>query len=269
MKIGFLGLGNMAQMAISSLISANVLKASEIFGTNRSKSKLEKVKKKLGITTFDSNEELFDACDIVVICVKPQQFQEAIEPLKGAVSESHIIVSFAAGISLEQLRKYMPIGHLVRMMPNTPIKVNCGVIAYAYEETGVTHDRVLQYYFSCLGDLIYVPEDEMFEAFTVAAASGPGFLFELMIYWQEWLADHGFTEEVARQIVVKTFLGTAKLASIDTIHSLEELQAQVVSKNGVTSSGLDSIRKLEIERALRVSFEKAVLRDKELQKILI
>ncbi len=52
----------------------------------------------------------------------------------------------------------------------------------------------------------------------------------------------------------------AQSAGID----IEELQARVTSKKGITAAGLNSMRELEIERALRVSFEKASLRSKEL-----
>jgi pyrroline-5-carboxylate reductase len=43
--------------------------------------------------------------------------------------------------------------------------------------------------------------------------------------------------------------------------------AKVASKKGITQAGLESMRELEIERALRYSFEKAALRNQELAKI--
>ena len=47
---------------------------------------------------------------------------------------------------------------------------------------------------------------------------------------------------------------------------VEELQHKVTSKKGITAAGLQSMRELEIERALRISFEKAALRNRELAK---
>jgi pyrroline-5-carboxylate reductase len=47
---------------------------------------------------------------------------------------------------------------------------------------------------------------------------------------------------------------------------LHELQERVVSKKGVTAAGLESMRELEVERALRYSFEKASLRDQEIAR---
>ncbi len=87
-----------------------------------------------------------------------------------------------------------------------------------------------------------------------------------MLYWQEWIEGYGFDSELAKKMAVQTFLGAALQAEGSNGQSLETLQAKVVSKKGVTMAGLDSMRELDIERALRVSFEKAMLRDRELGK---
>ena len=108
-------------------------------------------------------------------------------------------------------------------------------------------------------------EDE-FDALMIACSSGTGFVFELMMYWQEWLEEHDFTPEQARMMAVDTFLGASLLAKHHHDLTIEELQSRVTSKKGVTAAGLQSMRELEIERALRISFEKADLRNKEMSK---
>ena len=65
-------------------------------------------------------------------------------------------------------------------------------------------------------------------------------------------------------MTIETFLGASLLAAQSAGIDIEELQARVTSKKGITAAGLNSMRELEIERALRVSFEKASLRSKEL-----
>jgi pyrroline-5-carboxylate reductase len=133
--------------------------------------------------------------------------------------------------------------------------------------------------FKPLGYAIKLDEGDQFEAFSVAASAGVGFVFELMIYWQEWLEERGLDAATARNITVQTFLGTAELAARSgagqsapagqapqTPQSLDELQARVTSKKGITAAGLESMRELEIERLLRYSFEKSALRDRELSQ---
>jgi len=88
----------------------------------------------------------------------------------------------------------------------------------------------------------------------------------MMMYFQDWIEERGFEPDVARKMVVETFLGAAKLAAVNPDQSLEDLQNKVTSKKGVTAAGLESMREFEIERALRYSFEKAALRNQELAK---
>ena len=111
-------------------------------------------------------------------------------------------------------------------------------------------------------------DEDQFEAFMIACSSGTGFVFELMTYWQEWIEEHGFDPEVAKVMTIETFLGASELALKTPDLSLEELQSRVTSKKGVTAAGLESMRELEIERALRVSFEKAALKNKEMARIV-
>ena len=125
-------------------------------------------------------------------------------------------------------------------------------------------DMFMDRMFKPLGLTVRLDEGEAYEAFTVATSAGVGFVFELMIYWQEWLEERGIDSELAQNMTVSTFLGAAELARQASPQSTGDLQAQVTSKKGVTSAGLLSMRELEVERGIRYSFEKAALRDREL-----
>src|SRR5690606_33928190 len=204
----------------------------------------------------------------VVLATKPQDLAQAVEPISMAFSDRQIVLSLAAGISIEKLEKLIPSTKLfARVMPNTPIKVRKGVIGYALSESAEIYDEDILNILNPLGLVVSIPDGESFQALTVAAASGTGFLFELMEYWQDWIEGYDIEPEVARQIVTQTFLGTALLAEKQDQMSFEDLQTQVTSKKGDTFAGLESMRELEIERLLRLSLEKALLRDTELSKL--
>ncbi|MCB0355886.1 MAG: pyrroline-5-carboxylate reductase [Bdellovibrionales bacterium] len=267
-KVGFIGAGNMSQSIISSLVNSNILPKQNILLSNRSEKKLERVVKELGVRPVASNEELIEESNIIIIAVKPQDIVHAVEPISSSFAPDDIVISLAAGISLEKLKKLVPqVKNWVRVMPNTPVSIEKGVIGYCKLNESESTSAVVEDLFSSLGDVEKVTEGEMFEALMVATSSGVGFVFELMLYWQEWLEEHGFTPEKARNMTVQTFLGAALLANGDAQKSLQDLQNKVTSKKGVTAAGLDSMRELEVERAMRYSFEKAVLRDRELAKI--
>lgn len=266
-KLGFLGCGNMAHVLMTSMVKSGTVDPKDIWASNRSPRKLENAVNTLGINKADSNDELLEKCDIIVISVKPQDYQDAIEPIASQFEEDHIIVSLAAGISLLALKKlFYKSSNLIRLMPNTPAKIGKGVLGIACAHTATHLRPLMESLFSAAGEIVHVEEGEPFEAVTVGAGSGVGFVFELMLYWQEWLEEHGLSPEEARLVTVQTFLGASELASASESMSLDELQRKVVSKKGVTAAGLDSMRELEVERAMRYSFEKAVLRDRELGK---
>lgn len=266
-KVGFIGAGNMSQAIISSLLCSQILPKQNIFLSNRSEKKLKKVSGELGVQAVSNNEELVEKSHVVVIAVKPQDINDAIEAISSAFNEKQIVISLAAGIPLQKLKKIVPqVNNWVRVMPNTPVSIEKGVIGYCLLNESESTSALVESLFSASGVVEKVDEGEMFEALMVATSSGVGFVFEIMQYWQEWLEEHGFTAEQSRRLTVQTFLGTSLLADGESQKSFEELQNKVASKKGVTASGLDSMRELEIERAIRYSFEKAVLRDRELAK---
>jgi pyrroline-5-carboxylate reductase len=266
-KVGFIGVGNMGQAIIKALLTSSTLNASQILVTNRSFGKLKKVEELYGVKPLANNEELVDQCDIVVLAVKPQDLAQVLEPIASSFHEGQLVISLAAGFTLNSLRKLLPnvIG-LARAMPNTPATVQRAVVGYCLVKGASAYQASIEELLKPLGLVVPVDEGEEFEALTVSCGSGTGFVFELMQYWQEWLEEHGFDSSTARQMVVQTFLGAAELAFASPEMPIHDLQERVVSKKGVTAAGLLSMRELEIERALRYSFEKAVLRDQELAR---
>ncbi len=266
-KIGFIGTGNMGQAIIKALIDSKTVPPNHIYATNRSEGKLRRVQEQFGLNALQTNEELVDVCDIVVLAVKPQDLAQVLEPIASSFHEGHLVISLAAGFSLHSLQKLLPnAGGLARAMPNTPATIQKAVVGYCLASGSEAYQGSIEDFLSPLGLVVPAEEGGCFEALTVSCGSGTGFVLELMQYWQEWIEEHGFDPETARGMVVQTFLGAAQLAEHSNTTSLADLQDRVVSKKGVTAAGLQSMRELEIERALRYSFEKASIRDQELER---
>ena len=265
-KVGFIGVGNLAQAMIKGLIEAKVLDPKNIFGANRSTGKLQKAVETWGIQTYSTNEELVESVDIVILAVKPQDIPAAIDPIVSSFHDDQIVISLAAGITMKMLEKKLPQCRLVRAMPNTASVINRGVIGYLLNEDDPALDTVMEDLFSPLGYTLKVDDEDQFEALMVSCSSGTGFVLEFMMYFQDWIEERGFEPSTARKMVIETFLGASLLASKSQDQSLEDLQNKITSKKGVTSAGLQSMRELEIERLLRYSLEKSALRNQELAK---
>ncbi|MCX7977397.1 MAG: pyrroline-5-carboxylate reductase [Bdellovibrionaceae bacterium] len=268
-RVGFIGAGNMSQAIISGIISHKILSPDRIFVSNRSPGKLRKVVEQHKVNACNDNEAVVESADIVVLAMKPQDLASAVEPLGSVWQPDQIVLSLAAGIRMDTLLRLLPGCRVARLMPNTPSLIGRGVIGYLTDDesdSGIS--SLIEDLFSPLGFVLKVESEEQLEAITVAAAAGTGFVFEIMMYWQDWLLEHGFQTEVATKITVETFLGAALLADRAPGTQLQELQNRVASRKGVTAAGLESMRELEIERALRISFEKAALKNSEIARQL-
>jgi len=269
-KYGMIGFGKMSQALTKSLLEAGSISKDSMYVTNRSEKKIEKARETFGVNTCANNEELVDVCDVIFLCVKPQDLLDVLQSLAHQFREDQIIISLAAGISLKTLKKFLPNSkRIFRIMPNTAIRMNKGVIGYCSTQEAEALHESIEDLLSPLGLVVKAEEGDQFEALTVSCSSGVGFLYELMMYWQDWLEEHGFEPQVAKAMTIQTFLGSSMVAAHQSTTQLMHLQDEVVSKKGVTGAGLDSMRELEIERLLRYSFEKAALRDQELGKTLV
>ncbi len=265
--VGFIGSGNMCQVLVSAWLGQNLTTPEEILVSNRTPGKAKKLVEQLGVGLASTNEDLVDKANVVILAVKPQDLVAAIEPIATSFTSDQVVVSLAAGISLRRLKKLLPqCTNLVRVMANTPARVERGAFGYATVGSNVRIDRWMERMFSPIGLVYKLEEGDAFEAFSVATSAGVGFVLELMQYWQEWLEEHEIDPEDALAMTIQTFLGASELALKSQPQGLVDLQSKVTSKKGITAAGLDSMRELEVERLLRYSFEKAALRDRELSE---
>ncbi len=267
LNVGFIGAGNMTQALIRRFVESGTLKPQQIHVSNRTPGKLLKLREQFQVNTYDVNEHIVQKCEIVIISVKPQDMNAAIEPLADQFTPEQTVISLATGITMRSLEKLLPASRIVRLMPNTPTLIGRGVLGFLTSaKTNESVGVLVQDLFQAFGFILEVDNEDQFDALTVSCSAGTGFVFEMMMYWQEWILEHGFSIDDSKKMTIETFIGAAMLAAESMGIDLEELQNKVTSKKGVTAAGLNSMRELEIERALRISFEKAALRSQELSK---
>lgn len=268
--VGFLGAGSMTQHILEPLLLDNILKPEQVFISNRSLSKLEKVTEHFKVTACNSNEELLEKADIIIIAIKPQDLYKGLEPVLSYFRADHEVVSLAAGVSLKSLNKLLPeVKLLSRVMLSTAVKIKQAVIAYdfmldgQFAQTADDGALSIKALFSPLGKLFFLKGDQAFRAFTVGAGSGIALIYELMLYWQEWLIDYQISEEEAAQITQQSFLAASQMA-ISEPQSITELQRSVTSAKGVTIEALEAMRFADLEGYLHKAFEQARLKDAKL-----
>ncbi|KAM9364316.1 pyrroline-5-carboxylate reductase 3 isoform 3-T4 [Pholidichthys leucotaenia] len=102
-KIGFIGAGNMAYGIVKGILSGNVLPANIKVSAPSSRN-LGRFQE-LGIAVTHSNVEVVCGSNIVFVAVKPHLIPLVLCEISQHVTDRHIIVSVAAGVTLATLEE--------------------------------------------------------------------------------------------------------------------------------------------------------------------
>ena len=265
-KLAFLGCGHIAQNIIKAYLTHSNVPKDNLFISGRNLKKTQRICKTLQVQMVLDNEELLEEASVIFICVKPQDMEEVIRSLKTHWHSRHTVISLAAGISFKTLKKWgLNCKRLVRLMPNTSVSVGQGFLPFCSLNGQGPLNSFIEGLLEPLGQVLALEEEDLLSPATVASASGLAFVLELMQYWLEWLIGEGFSYEQARALVTQTFLGAGEMGRQKTKKSFSDLQREITSPKGVTDEGLKAMREWELERILRLGFEKASLKVKEIE----
>ncbi|HEY3787671.1 MAG TPA: NAD(P)-binding domain-containing protein, partial [Urbifossiella sp.] len=131
-SVGFLGAGQMASALAAGWSRAGLLDISRSLAADPFAGSREKFTQITGIRAVPGNREVVEACDVVVLAVKPQVMAAVLAEIRPMLAARHLVISIAAGITLQSLENALGSGaRLVRVMPNTPCLVNASAAGFA------------------------------------------------------------------------------------------------------------------------------------------
>ena len=238
MKIGFIGLGNMAKAMIGGMLQKDMVKAEDILGSAKTKATVEKMQKEYGICGMGSNAEVAKAVDVLVLAVKPQFFPEVIEEIRGEIKEETLIISIAAGKTLQWIEEAFDRKiKLVRCMPNTPALVGEGctgvcVNPHVSEEETEYSLKLMESF----GKAYLVPE-RLMDAVGAVSGSSPAYVFMFIEAMADGAVAAGMPRTQAYEFAAQAVYGSAKLV-LETGRHPGDLKDMVCSPGGTTIQGL-------------------------------
>lgn len=264
MKIGFIGLGNMARAIIGGMLREGIASAEDILGSAKTQKTLEAVRKEYGIGVELSNQAVAEAADVLILAVKPQFLEDVIAEIRDTVKEGTLVISIAAGKSLSWLFETFgrPFG-IVRCMPNTPALVGEGC-------TGVcANDRVteeeLAYSLRLMESFgrASLVEERLMDAVGAVSGSSPAYVFMFI----EAMADAGVAAGMPRaqayEFAAQAVCGSARLM-LETGKHPGELKDMVCSPGGTTIEGVKVLEKAGFRGAVMDALLAAVEKTRRL-----
>ncbi|ADC66012.1 NADP oxidoreductase coenzyme F420-dependent [Ferroglobus placidus DSM 10642] len=195
------------------------------------------------IENFEVKTSLDVEADVYFIALKPKDFRSNMKKI-GEVAGDKPVVSFAAGVKLEEMRKF--IKNPYRAMTNIAVE-DGSLIAVYPEET--------KKFVSFLNSEVLVceSEDEL-ELMTSLIGSSPAFICYYLHFFTLAAIKEGVRFDKAKYVASKSFEAAAK---IYMKYGLEEAVRRIATPAGTTIEGILEVVDNPLSEAIVKAAEKA------------
>lgn len=260
-KIAIIGAGNMGKAMAQALA---VDRRWSVFLTDRPGveiSPLPRVKmiKRVG-------EGLRDV-DVVIVAVKPQDAQEALQSLRGHLAKNAIVISIMAGVPLRVLTRETGWSRVVRAMPNMPAQIKQGMTVWCALHRISAKDLLLVgEVLQAFGKETRVKNEDLIDAATAISGSGPAYVFALAEYLVLAARDLGFSQASAELMTKQMILGSAMLLAASD-EDPAALRMRVTSKKGTTEAAFKVFEKKKTSVLYRKAVQAAFVRAQALSRL--
>jgi pyrroline-5-carboxylate reductase len=263
-KVGFLGAGKMATALARGWLSAGLIRADRAMASDPVPQARDGFLAATGIPASEDNGQVVAKSTLLVLAVKPQSMQALLQEIKGALQPQHLIVSIAAGVTLQQLAQSLGAGRrLIRVMPNTPCLVGASASGFAAGQAATKEDVALATrLLETVGKAFCLPEP-LLDAVTGLSGSGPAFVAVVIDALIDGGIRMGLPRDVATILATQTVFGSAKMILETGMHP-GVLKDMVASPGGTTIAGLHALEKGCLRAALMDAVEAATKRSMEL-----
>ena len=241
--VGFIGTGNMGGALARA--AAREMQPQAIVLANRTAAKAQALAAELGCR-WGTNEAAARESALLFLGVKPQMMEEMlaeIAPVLAARQTPATLVTMAAGLTMARIQEMAGAAYpVIRIMPNTPVLVERGMILY--DHTDNVSPEALNLFRAALaraGRLDPLPE-RLIDAGSAVSGCGPAFV-DLFL---EALADGGvlcgLPRDKAMLYAAQMVLGAAAL-TLETAQHPGPLKDAVCSPGGSTIVGVQTLER--------------------------
>ena len=264
MKVGFIGLGNMAKAIMGGLLKSGIFQAEDIMGSDVADVMRKGAAVQYGIHVTESNKQVAASAEVLVLAVKPQFLGEVLQEIAPYVTKQTLVISIAAGKSLDWLGERLPEEtRLIRLMPNTAALVGESCTAVCKGAYATPDDEALAVKMCQAFGKAYIIEEKIMDAYSALAGSSGAFVFLFMEALADGTVAAGVPRKLAYELAAQTVLGAAKLMQ-ETGEHPGVLKDMVCSPGGTTIEGIRALELGGVRGSVMEAIEACVAKSRKL-----
>ena len=261
-KIGIIGCGNMGGAILYGALNSGVIAPEQAYVYDINPAMMEKAKG-WGVNLVNSDEEVCECSDIILLAVKPQNAAEALGMCNKAL-EGKAMMSIVAGVTVERLQKMIDgTPRILRLLPNTPSMVFEGAFAICSDNDFTEEElAAAKAIYGAIGIIEMVPE-HLIDAACALNGGGPAFVAMFIEAMADGGVKQGLPRATAYRLAAQTALGTAKMILETGMHP-GQIKDMVTSPGGTTIEGCEALERGGMRGAVIDCINKAAEKSKRL-----
>ncbi len=257
LTVGFLGAGKMATALARGFLQAGLVLPENLKASDISPAACADFQGATGAAAGAGNGAIARSAEVLIVAVKPAQVLAVLQDVAREISERHLIISIAAGVTLGKLEAALPPGsRVIRVMPNTPALVGEGGAAFATGRNARREDAELARKLFCSVGLALEVAEPLLDAVTGVSGSGPAYAYLMIEALSDGGVAAGLPRDVATRLAAQTLLGAARMV-LETGKHPGELKDMVTSPGGTTIDALHELEKAGLRGALMTAVRTA------------
>ena len=264
LKIAIIGCGNMGMAFARSFLQYDLVNKENLLLVEKNKERCAVLQTgKEGVVIHTISTEL-KQYDLIILAVKPQDFDELAIELKDNISIDQLILSIMAGITIKRIQERLNHKSVIRAMPNTPAMLGMGITGFTSAE-GISIAKLfkVENLINATGRSIYLEDEKMLDAVTALSGSGPAYFYYFVKHMIEAGKKWGLMKGIANFLLNKPSSEAYHLINNAEL-SLDELIAAVSSKGGTTEAALRVFNQHQLSDIIEEGIIKAEIRSREL-----
>lgn len=236
-KIACIGCGSMGGAIISAICKK--FDAKNITVTAKHFEHAQEFAKANGCNAAETNSEAAKDAKYIFLAVKPPYIKEVIANIKKSLRQDAIIISMAAGISLNKLMEFYD-AYYIRIMPNMPAQIGEAMTALCCinEIPAEELKNVTELLKSC--GMVEKVDEKLMDCVTAISGSGPAYAFMFVEALADAAVKFGMPRKQAYIYAAQTLKGSAAMVLKDE-RCPAALKDAVCSPAGTTIEGVAAL----------------------------
>lgn len=265
-ELGIIGLGKIGSTILRVLVNSKTIEPEKIIIHDIQKDILLDRSKETKVDFAENNKSVVLKSKYIILAVLPQVIDGVLDEISPEISEDHVLITIAAGISIDHVTKHFDKNvSIIRIMTNTPALVRAAATAISSNKFIKQSElEFVKNLFSTLGIVVELEEKHL-DAVTGLSGSGPAYLFIIIESLADGGVKMGLPRDISLKLAAQTVFGAAKLVLETTKHP-GELKDMVATPGGTTITAIHEIESAKLRATLIRAVEAATLKSKSMNE---